>query len=167
MVKTPLKSVPHEPGVGSEFPLLFIGLFFVAFVYYVSKSTVPVNKSDNQNIPTASVQQRTPRTTIIEYQVQDSDTVESLANKFDISQNTIRWANNITDNTLSVGSTIKILPVTGVMHTTIQGDSISSIAQKYKVDPASISNYPFNITNESGTIDLTPGTVIIVPDGEM
>ena len=41
------------------------------------------------------------------------------------------------------------------------------LEKKYKVDPASISNYPFNITNESGTIDLTPGTVIIVPDGEM
>ncbi len=42
------------------------------------------------------------RTTIENYVVQNGDTLSEIAETFQISPNTIRWANNLSSNTLRV-----------------------------------------------------------------
>src|SRR5579872_5331979 len=54
------------------------------------------------------------RSKIIDYTVERVDTVSSIAQKFGISEDTIRWEDNLTDDSLTVGDSLKILPVTGV-----------------------------------------------------
>jgi LysM repeat protein len=106
----------------------------------------------------------TPRLQIINYSVKSGDTVASVAQQFNISEDTIRWENNVID-VLTEGQELKILPVTGVSHIVAEGDTIESIAKKYNTDPQNITNFPGNDIFDTN-IPLTPGKIIIVQDGK-
>lgn len=107
------------------------------------------------------------RDSIIEYQVQNGDTVTSIANKFGISTNTIKWQNNLTSDKVKIGQTLKILPVTGVAHTVVKGDTVYSIAKKYDAEAQAIVDFPFNTFTNDETFELAIGQTVIVPDGVM
>ena len=104
---------------------------------------------------------------IIDYKVQEGDTVASIANKFGISVNTIRWENNFTGDRIKIGQTLKIMPVTGVAHTVSKGDTVYSIAKKYDADAQAIVDFPFNTFTDDETFELAIGQIVIVPDGVM
>src|ERR1700729_3891338 len=72
-----------------------------------------------------------PRDKIITYQVERGDTLGTVANKFGISENTIRWQNNLSTDTLTVGQSLQILPVTGIAHKVTSGETVYTIAKKY------------------------------------
>ena len=107
------------------------------------------------------------RDSIIDYKVQDGDTVASIANKFGISMDTIRWQNNLSGDKIKVGQTLQILPVTGIAHTVAKGDTVYSIAKKYDADPQAIVDFPFNTFTDDETFELAIGQIVIVPDGVM
>jgi murein DD-endopeptidase MepM/ murein hydrolase activator NlpD len=107
------------------------------------------------------------RDSIIDYQVQDGDTIKSIAAKFGVSEATIRWQNNLTGDKIKVGQTLQILPVTGIAHKVVKGDTVYSIAKKYDSDPQAIVDFPFNTFANDETFELAIGQVIIVPDGVM
>src|SRR5207253_9494038 len=90
-----------------------------------------------------------PRDKVIEYTVEKGDTVSTVAKKFStkdnqISENTIRWANDLNGDNLNVGDTLKILPVSGIAHKVEPGDTVYSIAKKYDTNPQNIVDWPFN-----------------------
>ena len=58
---------------------------------------------------------------------------------------------------------MKILPVSGVAHTVVSGDTIYSVAKKYQANAQAILNFPFNDVGED--FQLASGTVLIVPEG--
>ena len=107
------------------------------------------------------------RDSVIDYKVQSGDTVASIANKFDVSADTIRWENNLTSDKIKVGQTLKIMPVTGIAHTVSKGDTVYSIAKKYDADAQAIVDFPFNTFTDDETFELAIGQVVIVPDGVM
>ena len=107
------------------------------------------------------------RDSIIEYKVQSGDTVASIAGKFGVSEDTIRWENGLTKDKIKVGQTLKIMPVTGVAHTVSKGDTVYSIAKKYDSDSQSIVDFPFNTFTDDETFELAIGQIVIVPDGVM
>ena len=96
------------------------------------------------------------------YTVIDGDTVDTLAVKFGISKETIKWANNVTADTLPVGSTLRILPVDGVLYSVKDGDTIDSIASKYNVDKTRLVLY-----NDLDVSGLAPNTSIILPSATL
>lgn len=113
--------------------------------------------------PHTAVSQK-PRSEIIDYQVQQGDTISSVAKKFGISQDTIKWANNLSDiHQIKPGQTLKILPVTGIAHTVKSGDTLEAVAKKYKAEPQAIMDFPFNDVPDD--FKLKVGQVLIVPDG--
>ena len=98
------------------------------------------------------------------YVVRSGDSFASIAKMFDVSINTILWANNLSRGaTLSIGQTLVILPVSGVQHTVKSGDTLSNIAKKYKGDLEEISTFNGFDTDDK----LAVGSVIIIPDGEI
>ena len=106
------------------------------------------------------------RDKIIEYTVQDGDTVSSIAEKFGISIDTIRWQNNLASkDSIKVGESLEILPVTGVAHKVKKGDTVYSIAKYYDTSPQGIVDFPFNSFVNDETFELAIGQTIIVPDG--
>ncbi len=108
-----------------------------------------------------------PRNKIIIYIVPQGETLKSISEKFDISVNTIKWANNMSDERITKGESLKILPVTGVAHVVMQGETIESIAKKYHIDKQKIIDYPFNQFANSQTFSLIIGETLIVPDGTL
>lgn len=97
------------------------------------------------------------------YVVREGDTLSQIAEMFDVSVNTIKWGNNLTSNTLKVGETLVILPISGVKHKVAKGDTLASLAKKYKGDIDEIANY--NNLSKDGS--LVVGSEIIIPDGEV
>ena len=75
------------------------------------------------------------RKEVMEYIVDQGDTISSIAAKFNISQNTLLWANDLTNkSTLKVGKKLIILPVSGILHIVKSGDTLSEISKHYKSD---------------------------------
>ncbi len=106
------------------------------------------------------VESSTENRSVISYTVQAGDTVDALAAKFGISAQTIKWANNLTTSAVSVGSTLRILPVDGVIYSVKADDTIDSIAKKYGVDKTRLI-----LKNDLDVSGLKPNTTIVLPDG--
>jgi murein DD-endopeptidase MepM/ murein hydrolase activator NlpD len=99
---------------------------------------------------------------IITYKVKDGETLGGIATKFNISKNTILYANTtIKNNVLKVGQSIIILPVDGISYTIKKGDTLASIAKVFKADINDIAEYN-DISLSKG---LVAGDTIIVPGG--
>lgn len=108
------------------------------------------------------------RDSIIQYDVQEGDTVSSIAQKFGISTDTIRWANDLTSkDSIKIGQTLDILPIIGIAHKVKKGDTVYSIAKKYDIDAQGIVNYPFNTFSNDETFELAIGQLVMVPEGVM
>ncbi len=104
-----------------------------------------------------------PRDKIIEYEVIKGDSLPEIAEKFGISTNTIKWANDINSETVKPGKILKILPVTGVMHTVEKGETIYTIAKRYQIDVKKIIDFPYNLFSDD-KYTLTSGQTLMVPD---
>ncbi|KKQ91612.1 MAG: Peptidase M23 family protein [Candidatus Woesebacteria bacterium GW2011_GWB1_39_10] len=107
------------------------------------------------------------RDSIIDYTVQAGDTVSTVAQKFGVSTDTIRWQNNLSGDKIKVGSTLRILPVTGIAHKVAKGDTVYSIAKKYDSESQAVVDFPFNSFSNDETFELAIGQTVIVPDGVM
>ena len=111
--------------------------------------------------------QRQMRTSVTVYRVQPGDTVLGIAQQFGLEGSSLLWANEkLADNPdfLAVGQELNILPVDGAYHTVAQGESLESIAEKYKVTPEVIAEYPGNDLTAPYT--LQAGQKLIIPGGE-
>lgn len=97
---------------------------------------------------------------VTNYVIVEGDTIASLAKKFNISEQTIKWANNLSSDYISVGSSLKILPIDGVLYSVKESDTIAAISEKYSVDQTRLVLY-----NDLDISGLTPNTSIILPDG--
>jgi len=94
-----------------------------------------------------------------------SPSESSIAEKFAVSPDTIRWQNNLTKDRIKVGDTLEILPVAGMAHKVQKGDTVYSIAKKYDAQAQAIVDFPFNTFTNDETFALAIGQTVIVPDG--
>lgn len=106
-----------------------------------------------------------PRTEILEYEVKSGDTISSIAQHHGISSDTILWANNLKDVSISPGQKLKLPPVTGVIHTVSSGETLEVVAKKYKADTQTIADFPGNSIDDSFAI--RSGQVLVVPNGQV
>ena len=97
---------------------------------------------------------------IEKYKVQEGDTISSIATKFNITSDTIRWSNDITGDTVSPGTTLVISPITGVVHKVESGDTVQSIASEFNGNKDQII-----VFNDIETDGLPVGEYIVIPDG--
>lgn len=95
------------------------------------------------------------------YTVHPGDTLQGIAQMFGVSVNTIIWANSITGG-IQPGDQLVILPVTGVQYTVQKGDTLSSVAARYKADAQEIAQYNGLADNAA----LNPGDTLLIPNGE-
>jgi murein DD-endopeptidase MepM/ murein hydrolase activator NlpD len=97
------------------------------------------------------------------YLVRSGDSLSEIADMFDVSVNTVAWANGLDPKkTLQPGQTLVILPVSGVRHTVVKGETLAQIAKKYKGEVEEIIVY-----NGLESEALRAGQLVIIPNGEV
>lgn len=102
-----------------------------------------------------------PSREILEYTVKNGDTISSLSSKFNITSDTIKWANNITDeNSIKPGVKLTILPVSGVLYTSNGSENLSDLAVRYQANAALIDSF-----NALDGKSPSNGQNIIIPEG--
>lgn len=98
------------------------------------------------------------------YTLRKGDTLTDIAKAFDVTVNTILWANAITDTRgLKVGAELLILPVSGVRHEVKKGDTVSTIAKKYRATVEDIVQFNGLAAGEEPAVS----TLLVVPNGEL
>lgn len=99
---------------------------------------------------------------VSEYTVSEGDTMSSIAEKFNVSLETIAWANDIsTSAKLKEGKKLVILPTSGVLHLVQKGETLGGIAELYQVSSKDIEDY-----NSIEDNDIFYGDLLIIPGGK-
>ncbi|KKU95744.1 MAG: Peptidase M23 family protein [Candidatus Gottesmanbacteria bacterium GW2011_GWA1_48_13] len=106
-----------------------------------------------------------PRDQVITHTVKEGETFSSIAKTYNVSIDTIKWANDLKRDSLSIGQELKIPPVSGIVHKVREGETVYSVAKRYKTDAQKIVNFPFNDFSDLDTFALNVGQTLIVPDG--
>lgn len=108
----------------------------------------------------------------VEYIVKPGDSLAKIAQDFFLKEETVRWANNIPNgrDTLSVGQTIRLPKVDGVLYSVKPGESLDSILGKVKlnspdIDKLSIIELNAKYIAKDGS--LRAGTTIFIPDANL
>ncbi len=104
------------------------------------------------------------RLDIRSYITKSGDTVASIAQKFGVSSNSVRWSNGLTGDLLLPGKTLYLPPAgqNGIVYTVQSGDTPSSLAQKYNADKELIITF-----NDAEVGGLRPGEQIFIPNGSL
>lgn len=117
--------------------------------------------SDGLPLPDVKFEKSSISDQIVVYTVEKGDTLSEIADTFDVSMNTIRWENNLSRDTVSIGKKLNILPMTGVKHLVKSGDTISKIATKYDADTEDILIFN-GLSKDDG---LKAGDLLFIPNG--
>ncbi len=107
-----------------------------------------------------------PRMEVMTHTVEAGDTLYDIAARYSIDAETVMWANNMELNPdlLRLGQELTILPVNGVYHTVVAGDTLEGIAKKYKALVANIVGLELNGLDLKNP-QIVPGQKLIVPGG--
>jgi LysM repeat protein len=106
------------------------------------------------------------RPEILTYQVQEGDSLWSIASQFGLDVDTLRWSNPDLERNpdmLGTGMELAILPVAGAYHTVQAGETLSGIAREYGVAELDILNYPLNGLQDPD--HLREGQQLVIPHG--
>lgn len=99
---------------------------------------------------------------ITTYVAKQGDTVSAIAASYGLQPDTVRWANNLTSDTIAAGKKLTIPPIDGVIYTVKAGDTPEKVASTYKASKERIIS--FNDLEISG---MTAGAKIVIPNGNL
>ncbi len=109
------------------------------------------------------------RTEATVYTIESGDSVFGIAQFFDISPETILWANKDTMNDdphmITVGNELRIPPTNGVYYKWENGDTLESVAGKFKVDMDAILDWTPNKIDRTNPV-IEPETYVMIPGGQ-
>jgi len=95
--------------------------------------------------------------------VQSGENVSELAVNFGLNQGTIISTNKIANTRLlQIGKVLKIPNQDGILHTVRNGDTLSSIAERYKADSEAIKT-----ANELFSDKIKTGTDLFIPGAQL
>lgn len=90
--------------------------------------------------------------------VKEGESMDSIAHKYGLTTDQIRWSNNLTSTDVSVGQQLAISGTPGIVYTVKDGDTATSIAEKYGSSASDIIALNNNIST---------GARIIIPGGTL
>ncbi len=96
---------------------------------------------------------------IQDYTTVAGDSVSSVAAKFGVTSDSIRWSNGLNSETLNAGTQLVIPPVNGIVYTVKPGDTPDTLAAQFHSNRDKIIAY-----NDAEINGLQVGERIILPD---
>jgi surface antigen len=129
-----------------------------------AKVALAVSASDTNVVPKPQIVATAlkSRKDIEHYTVAAGDTIASIAQKFGVTSDSIKWSNNLKTDTVSLGTGLVVPPVNGIVYTVASGDTVQSLATKYKASADQIVAY-----NDAELSGLQVGELIIIPNGSV
>jgi len=110
-----------------------------------------------------------PRSQPIEYEVLSGDAVFSIAQKFNISPETLLWSNfevlRDDPHSLDIGQVLRIPPTNGILYEWKEGDSVEAVASSFKASPDDILNWAGNSLDLTNP-EIEPGELVMIPGGQ-
>lgn len=99
---------------------------------------------------------------VIEYTVQDGESMDDIAARYGITTDQIRWSNGLKTTDISAGKVLYLPKESGIVYTVKSSDTIESIAEKYGSNVDEIT-----IFNDLDTKPLAEGQRIYIKDGNL
>lgn len=130
--------------------------YVIATAMYDSGQT-STGKLEKPNLTDVGV-----REWVIEYTVQDGETMESIAERYGITTDQIRWSNGLKTTAVAVGNVLYLPKESGIVYTVKAGDSVESIASTYGSNVEEIT-----IFNDLETKELSEGQKIFIKNGSL
>lgn len=115
-----------------------------------------------------------PRFDVIQYTVEQGDTVFGIAEKYNLNPSTILWGNYNTladdPHALKPGQILNILPVNGTYYEWNSGDGLNGVASYFGVKVDDIVNWPGNhldatTLGDPANPNIKAGTWLMIPGG--
>lgn len=109
---------------------------------------------------------------IVEYRVADGDSLQSIADKYGVSKETIKWSNmdkygdyvRYNEDKIFPGEVVRIPEVTGVLHDVKDGDTLQSIIDKTSGDRFTV----IEVNRLDGPdYNISGRNVVLVPEGRL
>jgi len=116
----------------------------------------------NATVNTAVPKDR-ERRVVEKYTIKTGDTLSTIAEDWDVTIDTIKWANSLNSDLVKPGQSLDIPPSDGVLVTVKSGETLSGLAKKYSASDQAIADfnwldYPFTLEEDS---------LLFIPEGKM
>lgn len=123
-----------------------------------------ITESSNQVVAKPQVISSTikSKSDIQKYVAVSGDTVSTLATRFGVTSETIKWSNGLTGDSIGVGTQLWISPVNGILHVVKAGDTPDNLAQKFRANKDQIIAF-----NDAEIAGLKVGDRIVIPEGSI
>lgn len=103
------------------------------------------------------------RKEVEEYTIQPGDTLNSLAEQFGISIDSVAFTNNLSKTSaLTPGKKLIILPVSGMLHLVSSGDTVGRLAALYQAKAEDI----IEVNGLSDENKIAAGDMLVIPGGK-
>lgn len=134
----------------------------VASNYVVTTSMYDAGQTATGKLEKPSITNITVSRGVIEYTVQEGDTMESIATKYGLTTDQIRWSNNLKTTAVVAGNILALPSTSGIVYTVKSGDTIESIASKYGSTVAEITTL-----NDLEVSGIKEGAKIVIKNGTL
>jgi N-acetylmuramoyl-L-alanine amidase len=95
------------------------------------------------------------------YKAVEGDTIESVATKFEVTSDTIKWSNDIPRNNITPGQELVISPVNGIVYKVKQGDTLDTIIAKFQANRQQFISF-----NDLESGEVPVNQYVVIPGGQ-
>ena len=134
----------------------------VASNYVVTTSMYDAGQTSTGKLEKPNITNITASRGVIEYVVGEGETMDSIAAKYGISTDEIRWSNGKKTTDVAVGDLLYVPSSSGIVYTVKSGETAESIAEKYGSSAAEII-----AANDLEVAGVTEGIRILIKGGTL
>ena len=135
----------------------------VASNFVVTSSMYEAGQTSSGKIEKPSITDVSTSRGIIEYTVLDGDTMDSIAAKYGLTTNQIRWSNGLKTTAVSLGNKLFLPSVPGIVYTVKPGDTVYSVASRYGGSVEEI----IHLNDLEENSELSAGMKIVIRNGSL
>lgn len=134
----------------------------VASNYVIANTMYDAGQTSSGKIEKPTITNITASRGVIEYVVLDGENVDTIAAKYGVSSDQVRWSNGLKTVNVAAGTVLYIPSTSGIVYTVKGGDTVNSIVEKYGSNETEI--IALNDLEVSG---ISEGMRILIKDGSL
>ena len=134
----------------------------VASNYVIANTMIDAGQTSSGKLEKPTIADIGTNRGIIEYTVLEGENADTIAAKFGLSSDQVRWSNGLKNTNVAAGTVLYLPSTAGIVYTVKSGDTVDLIASKYGSNAAEI--VALNDLEVSG---ITEGMKIIVKGGNL